>query len=163
MCIKLIVAVGNKNVIGHQNTMPWGRLPRDLRYFKEQTMGHPVVMGRKTYESIKGELPGRDMFVLTHHSHYSAPHATLLFDSRSVLHIAERKTVFVIGGEEIYNTFFPHARAIYLTHIHGNFHGDKFFPTMNPGAWQPIWEEAHPSDEKNRYAMTFKRFIAKNR
>lgn len=134
--ISAIVALGsNNNVIGKDGDLPWPRIKADMAWFKEKTMDHPVIMGRKTWESIPPKfrpLPGRTNFVLTKDVTFEAPGAHVCSSLESALHAAEQmpggEEIFVIGGGKLYTEVLPLADLLYLTTVHGVFPGDTFFP-----------------------------------
>ena len=129
MIISLIVAIGKNNVIGDKNTIPW-KLPADIRYFKEKTMGKPVVMGRKTFESIGKPLPGRENIIITRDPDYKAEGCTVVHSVDEAVKAAEgSEELMVIGGAQIYKEFFPIANKLYITNIDKEFEGDTYFPS----------------------------------
>ena len=158
MSISLIAAMDEGRVIGAGGKIPW-HLPADLRHFKELTTGHPVIMGRKTFESLgKKPLPGRANILLTRDAEYNAPGCTVATSLHDALRAAENGAmgetgdVFVIGGEEIYRLALPYARRIYLTEVHGAFEGDAHFPEFGAGdggEWQLVRTEPHSKDDAN--------------
>jgi dihydrofolate reductase len=160
MIISLIVAMDEDGVIGKDNGLPW-RLPADLAWFKRQTLGKPVVMGRKTFEAIGKALPGRKNIVLTREPAWSAPGATVVHDIDTALaaaaddHGSRAPEVMVIGGAAVYRLLLPHAHRIYRTRVHGRFAGDTRFPPIDPRDWLEIAQERREADEKNAHAMTF--------
>lgn len=155
MILSMIVAMGRNRVIGSEGSMPW-RLPRDLKYFKETTMGKPVVMGRKTYESIGRPLPGRRTIVMTRKQGYEAPGCTVVHSiEEALLATCEAREVMIAGGADVYRQFLPLTHRIYLTCIDANFDGDATFPELSEGAWQTVWEEAHQADARNPYNFRF--------
>ncbi len=165
--ISMIVAVARGGVIGFKNSMPWGRLPEDLKRFKRLTDEKAVVMGRKTYESIFAELgkplPNRLNIVLTKNIEFTAPGCSMVNSREAALRTARiaGKDIVVIGGEGVYRQFLPIAHIIYLTEIDGEFRGDKFFPPLDMKKWLMIgWEKKLP-DEKHRWSITFKIFKRK--
>lgn len=126
--ISLIVAHDQQLVIGYNNQMPW-HLPGDLRYFKEQTMGKPVVMGRKTFESIGRPLPGRRNIVITRNSSYSVEGIETVHSLEEALSlVGDVPEVMIIGGEEIFRLAMPLANRLYITQINHTFVGDTYFP-----------------------------------
>lgn len=138
--ISLIAAVAANNVIGEGNAMPW-HLPEDFRHFKSVTMGKPVLMGRKTYESIGKALPGRPNIVITRNPGWSAPGVTTANSLEDALKQAENMgaaEAMVIGGAQIYATALPFATSVYLTHIHKVYNGDAVFPALPSGAWREV-------------------------
>jgi dihydrofolate reductase len=154
--ISLIVAHANHRIIGKDNTMPW-HLPADLAYFKQVTMGKPVVMGRKTFESIGRALPGRHNVVITRDPNYSADHITVvnsLQNALDVLHNAEE--IMVIGGGSIYQAALPLADKLYITKILADIAGDTQFPVYDEtNDWQLVAEKKYSADEKNSYDLVF--------
>lgn len=132
MTISLIAAVANNNVIGYKGKMPWGSIPKDLKRFKDITIGKPCIMGRKTYKSIGGYLPRRANIIMSHESYDmdKAVEAALLACCR--LHTDE---IMIIGGAEIFKQFLPIADAIYLTRIYMDVEGDTYFPSINEDEW----------------------------
>jgi dihydrofolate reductase len=154
--VSLIVAIAQNGVIGHANGLPW-RLPEDLRRFKASTLGKPILMGRKTFESIGRPLPGRLSIVLTRDAHWSAPGAQVVHDVEQALTAAgDAPELMVIGGAEIYRLVMPLARRIYLTQVHADVPGDTFFPALDPTEWFDLEREAQAADERHAYALTFK-------
>ena len=155
MRLSLIVAVGTSGVIGNDGRLPW-RLPSDLAHFKKTTMGHPVVMGRKTFESIGKPLPGRRNIVLSRSVAQFPPGIEGVSSPEEVLELcAGDEEVFVIGGAEIYRHFIGCADRIYLTEVEGDFPGDTFFDALDPEVWNEISRIEQPADEKNHYRHTF--------
>ncbi|MGX2028634.1 MULTISPECIES: dihydrofolate reductase [Methylocaldum] len=137
MKISLIVAMGENRVIGVDNRMPW-HLSADLKRFKQITMGKPLVMGRRTHESIGRPLPGRKNIVLTSDRAYVAPGCVVVHTLRDALGEADADEVMVIGGSSLYETLLPKADRLYLTLIHREFVGDTFFPEFEWKEWSEI-------------------------
>ncbi len=142
MRISMIVAMAENRVIGLSGSMPW-HIPEDLRYFKEKTQGHPVIMGRKTYQSIGAALPGRANIVVTRNRDFAAPDADVVHDlaaalekARAIAEIDGGEEVFIIGGAEIYAQAIAEASRLYLTEVHDAPTGDVFFPELAEGDWQ---------------------------
>ena len=132
--VELIVARADNNVIGHEGRLPW-HLPEDLRQFKITTMGAPMIMGRKTFQSLPGLLPGREHIVLTHDQGWKARGAKVAHSREEALALAAGDRVSVIGGAEIYALFLPIAERIHLTEVHVAPEGDTFFPQLNSRDW----------------------------
>ena len=155
MRLSIIAAMSANRVIGSHNDLPW-RLPADLKRFKSLTMGHHLIMGRKTFESIGQPLPGRTTVVITHQTGY-APEGVLVAHSveQALQMAAGDDEVFVAGGAQIYQLLFPRADRLYLTSIHEEFEGDTDFPEFEESDWQLNSEEKHEPDEKNLYPYTF--------
>jgi dihydrofolate reductase len=154
MTISLIAAVANNNVIGKDNQLIW-HLPADLKHFKTITMGHTVVMGRKTYESMMKPLPGRTNVVITRQQNYHPEGVIIKPSLEDALKDLKVEEVFIIGGGEIFKQAMALANKIYLTQIHADFDGDAFFPEINPNEWIKTEEENHLKDEKNPYDYTY--------
>jgi dihydrofolate reductase len=162
MDIALIVAMSQNGIIGLNNQLPW-RLPEDLRYFKKTTMGKPVIMGRKTFDSIGKALPGRTNIVITTQQNIQLPDGVRLAHSMSeAMKIAESvgikdgvNEVMVIGGEQIYALFMPKAARIYLTKVHADVNGDAYFSSFNENDWQLISEDNLKASENNPYDYSF--------
>ena len=143
----LIVAVAANGVIGADGRLPW-HIPADLKRFKALTMGKPMVMGRKTFESLPGLLPGRRHIVLTRDTGWSAPGADVVHDLDAALALAGSGAVAVIGGAEIFALALPRARRIELTEVHADSAGDTHMPPRGQG-WRETFREAHaPSGER---------------
>lgn len=155
MKISLIVAVSENGVIGDLGKMPW-KLSGDLKHFKELTIGKPVIMGRKTFESLGEPLPDRKNIILTRDAKYDALGCETAHDAKEAIKKAgNADEVMIIGGEETYRQFMPLADTLYLTRVHANLKGDAFFPEFPKDEWEVIDEERHGADEKNSYPYTF--------
>ncbi len=156
MRVSLIVATAGSGVIGRGGRLPW-HLPADLKRFKELTMGHAIVMGRKTFESIGRCLPGRTTIVLSRTPGFAAKGAVVAgsFDD-AMRYAADDDEVFIIGGAEIYRLALPHAARLYVTVVHTDVEGDTFFPDVDWDQWQLVEEERHTADEKNPSDFTFR-------
>jgi dihydrofolate reductase len=155
--VTLIVAMTDDGVIGIDGQLPW-RLPEDLRRFKAATLGKPVVMGRKTFESIGRPLPQRHNIVLTRQVGFSArdPAVTVVSTLEAALQAAgDVPEVMIIGGAEIYQLALPLAQRIILTRVHANVQGDTHFSPLDPKAWRVASSETYAADEKHAYSMTF--------
>ena len=158
MTLSLIVAVSENGVIGRSGDLPW-RLSADLRRFKRLTMGHAILMGRKTYESIGRPLPGRTSVIMTRDASYTASGCRIVSSLEQALAIgADGDELFVIGGQQIYALALPHADRLYWTQVHSVVEGDTFFPEMDWSAWQLIEDERHSADEKNEFDYSFRRY-----
>jgi dihydrofolate reductase len=155
--ITLIAAVAKNRVIGRDNKLPW-RLPADLAFFKKTTMGHPVVMGRKTFESIGKPLPGRTNIVLTRQPDYEAAGCVVVRSIEEVLERFGDADLFVIGGREIYELFLPYAHRLLITMLDHEFEGDAFFPEIDPAVWKETARVPGVTDEKNPYSYSFVTF-----
>lgn len=142
--ITLIAARARNGVIGRNNRMPW-KIPGEQAYFKRMTMGHPIVMGRKTWESIGRPLPGRRNVVVTRNREYSAPGAEAVGSLAEALAlIGAVDHVFIIGGAELYAAALPHAGRVLLTEIDADFDGDTLLPPLDRAQWRETSRESHP-------------------
>lgn len=153
--VSLLVAMVKNRVIGNNNTLPW-HLPADLKRFKALTMGHHIVMGRKTYESIGKPLPGRTSVVVTRNAHFAQPGVVVAHSLETAISACGNdEEIFVIGGAEIYRQAIAFADRIYLTEIDADITGDAHFPEFDPGLWQETGRVNHAPDEKNLYPYHF--------
>ncbi len=152
--INLIVAADEKNGIGKDNQLPW-HLPADLKHFKALTTGYPVIMGRKTYDSIGKPLPGRQNIVITRDRDLLIEGATMAYSITDALEKALGNEVFVIGGANIFEQVMDEAGTLYFTRIHHTFPADAWLPAIDPETWQEEEAERFEPDEKNRYAYSF--------
>jgi dihydrofolate reductase len=153
--VSLIVAMAQNGVIGRDNGLPW-RLPQDLKRFKAFTLGKPILMGRKTFESIGRPLPGRLNLVLTRDRSFGADGVTVVHSVEAALtHAGASDELVAIGGAEIYRLVLPFARRIYLTHVHADVPGDTFFPDFDPSQWDDVECRMHPADDEHAYPLTF--------
>ena len=150
-CLVLIAAIASNGVIGVNNTLPW-RLPDDLKRFKALTLGHPVIMGRKTWESLGRALPGRHNIVITRNAGFVAPGATVAHSMDAALAACgDAGIAFVIGGAEIYAQALPLAHRLELTEIHAGIEGDAHFPPFDRGAWCETARERRRADDDPEY------------
>lgn len=159
LCMKLslIVAASENNVIGRGNALPW-RLPDDLAFFRRTTEGHPVILGRKNYESIGRPLPNRRNIVISRKPGLAIAGCDVAGSFEEALALArseETDEVFVIGGGEIYRQALPMADYIYLTRVHAEIEGDVVFPELAPEEWREVHREGHPADDRHAYPFTF--------
>lgn len=157
MIISLIVAAAQNNAIGKEGLMPW-HLPNDLRHFKNITWGMPVVMGRKTFESLGKPLAGRKNIVITRQAGWKAPGVVVvksIEDALFVVKEADVKEAMVIGGGEIYKSVFDRAKRIYLTRVEASPDADTFFPVIDPQQWYLMSQKNHEADEKNAFNYSF--------
>lgn len=160
--IVLVAALDECRVIGREGGLPW-HLPADLRHFKKTTMGHPLVMGRKTYESLGGGLPGRDNIVLTGQTDVDYSDAVVVhsldeaFDRVDELDTEE---AMVIGGESIFRQTLPRADRMVLTLVAGRHDGDTYFPDFDGDEWEIVDADTHPADDENESGMVFLRLRA---
>jgi len=155
MNISIVVAISENNAIGKNNQLLW-HLPADLKHFKEITTGHPILMGRKTYDSIGRPLPNRRNIVITRQQELVIPGVEIVNSIAEAISLcAQEKEVFIIGGAEIYKSAIAFTNRIYLTIVHQHYEADAFFPALVLDEWQEIHQEYHPADEKNSVAYTF--------
>lgn len=158
MILSLVAAVANNNVIGSENRLIW-HMPADLKHFKELTMGHTLIMGRKTFESIGGPLRGRKTIVVTGRKDYKAEGECHVVPSlrEAIRAVKGEKEVFVAGGGEVYKQTIGlyHTRRMYITRIYATFEGDAFFPDIDMDRWELIRFEEHEADDRNKYPYAF--------
>jgi dihydrofolate reductase len=155
--VSLIAAVAENGVIGNAGDLVW-RLPADMRFFRQTTTGHHVVMGRKTWESIGKPLRDRTNVIITRKMDFDAPGCVVVHSLEEALSIARaagETEAFVIGGSEIYAMALPIADRLYLTRIHESFDGDTVFPDIDAAHWVEANREEHEPDEKNAYRYAF--------
>ena len=153
--ISFIWGQDRNRLIGCNNSLPW-RLPADMAWFKKSTMGKPILMGRKTYESIGRPLPGRTNLILSRQTDFLIDGCTVvhsLDDAKSAVPDADE--VMVMGGAEIYALLFNQAERLYITEIDAEFEGDAWFPEFNRSQWKETFRESHQPDEKNAYPYAF--------
>ena len=155
MKLSIIVAMAGNRVIGRDNRLPW-HLPADLKHFRQLTTGKPILMGRKTWESIGRPLPERTNIVITRDEDYTAPGCLVVHSLEAALRAAgHHSEVMVIGGAELYHQALPLAERIYLTQVHGTFEGDTFFPELDEDGWSELEHSDYEPDEKNSHAYSF--------
>jgi dihydrofolate reductase len=150
--ISYIVAMDKNHVIGRNNELPW-HLPADLAYFKKMTMGKPIIMGRKTHESIGRALPGRENIIVTRNKDYQSEGCKVVHSIDEIKQL-EKETdqeLSVIGGAELFKELFSVTDRLYITHIYHEFEGDTFFPDINWENWEVVEREMGVKDEKNPY------------
>ncbi len=150
--LSIIVAVADNRVIGFNNTLPW-HLPDDLKRFKALTMGHHIIMGRKTYESLGRLLPGRTTVIVTRNPHYTVDGAVVVNSLEDALEASQNDSeVFLIGGAELYTLGLSFADRLYITEIHAEYAGDAFFPTIDYSSWHETSREQHTSGNNISYS-----------
>lgn len=154
--IDFLLAMDKNRLIGKDNDLPW-HLPADLKYFKKTTMGHPVVMGRKTFESIGKPLPGRKNIVLTRDRAYHPEHVDVFHSVEALLTggAARNEECFVIGGAQVFKALFPYADRLYITRIDAEFEGNVYFEGFDEKKWRLVSEKKGTVDEKNRFPHAF--------
>lgn len=154
-CISLIVAMARNRVIGAKNALPW-HLPSDLKHFKVLTMGHHIVMGRKTYESIGRPLPGRTSVVVTRNADYAPPGVITVNSLEAAISACGNDSeIFVIGGAQLYRQAIALADRIYLTEIDADISGDAYFTELDGKQWLETERASHIQDENNPYSYHF--------
>jgi dihydrofolate reductase len=143
--VVFVVARADNGVIGRDGTLPW-HIPADLQHFKRLTMGTPMIMGRKTFDSLPGLLPGRRHIVLTRDSDWRRPGAEVVHSPEEALAVADSERVSIAGGAEVFELFMPHATAIELTEVHLDAEGDTIMAAPDPESWREVSREDHPAD-----------------
>lgn len=158
MNVSIIAAVATNYAIGNNNDLLW-HLPNDLKFFKQKTLGHHIIMGRNTFESIGGgkPLPKRTSIIITRNAHYSAPCGCLVVHSmQEALELCKHEQeVFICGGAQIYSQSLDIATTMYITHVHNNFNADTFFPKWDENIWLQHSQEDHYADDKHAYNYSF--------
>ena len=152
-----MVARSDNRVIGKDNDLVW-HMPADLKYFKQTTMGHYAIMGRKTYESVDKPLPGRTNVIITRQPDYHRENCLVVHSVEEAFALGEengQEEVFILGGSQIYELTMRLADRIYLTEIKAEFEGDSYFPEIDPAQWKEVKREEHAPDEKNPYPYAF--------
>jgi len=153
--ISLIWGMDKHRLIGRDNALPWS-LPADMQWFRKQTMGKPILMGRKTYASIGRPLPGRLNLVLSRQDEPAIEGCTRVTSLDAARDAAgDAQELMVMGGAEVYQQLIPKATRLYITHIDASFEGDAWFPELNMSAWTRVFHEPHAADERNPYPYTF--------
>jgi dihydrofolate reductase len=153
--LSLIAAMAENRVIGRDNQLPW-RLPADLQHFKRLTLGKPIVMGRKTWESLPGLLPERPHIVITANPDYQAKDCIVVNSIDQALEAAgDVEEIMIVGGAAFYRQMLPMADHLYLTIVHAKVDGDAFFPDYDESQWQERERDAHHADERNPFDYTF--------
>ena len=156
MRITLVAAVAKNGVIGRDGDLPW-RLPDDLKAFKRLTLGKPVVMGRKTWESIGRPLPERHNVIMTRSQDFEAPGASVVRSADEALELlADEDEIMIIGGGAIYRQLLDRTDRIYLTEVDAEVAGDVTFPALDPAEWVEVSCEQHAADERHEYAFTLR-------
>ncbi|MFL2604613.1 MAG: dihydrofolate reductase [Flavobacteriaceae bacterium] len=153
--ITLIAAASENNVLGKDNRLIW-HISDDLKRFKKLTLGHSIIMGRKTFESMPKALPNRNNIVLTRNNNYRAKNVTVAHDLKEAIELTgEDSNPYIIGGGEIYNLFLPIANRIELTRVHDIFDGDAFFPEIDLNKWKLFYTEKHFSTQDITYNYSY--------
>ena len=158
MTIALVVAAARNGVIGRDGQMPW-RLSSDLKRFKSITMGRPIIMGRKTWESIGRPLPGRENIVISRQANFDAPGAIVVQSLAEAIERARGKAgegdIFIVGGGQIYGEAMPMADTLHVTHVETEAKGDAFFPTIVEDTWEATHEERIPAGDKDDFSTRY--------
>jgi len=156
MKISMIAAMTEERVIGIKNTLPW-KLPNDMKWFRENTMGKPIIMGRKTFESFGAKaLPGRTNIIITRDKNYQAEGGIVVHSIDEALTAAgDVEEVMIIGGASFYEQMLQKADRLYLTFVHASLKGDAWFPEINNNDWNKVEKINHKKDDKNQYPHTF--------
>ena len=158
MAISIIVAISQNGIIGREMDLPW-HISADLKRFKALTMGHHIVMGRKTYESIGRLLPGRTTVIITRQSDYQIPGAIVVNSVEQALAVAaDDHETFIVGGSQIYNLALPQADTLYITRVHADVDGDTRLDAINWSAWECKSSARHSADEKNDHEYSFETY-----
>jgi dihydrofolate reductase len=155
--LSIIVAASENNVIGVNNHLPW-HLPVDMKYFKDTTMGKPIVMGRKSFEELGKVLPGRPNIMITRQENYSAPNLYIVPSLEAGIEKAKTfgtAEVFITGGGEIFKMAIKIVDRLYMTRVHAEVSGDTYFPEFDEREWDLVKNDRHEIDEKHKYALTF--------
>jgi dihydrofolate reductase len=158
MIIAAIVAADLNNAIGKNNQLLW-HLPADLKFFKTTTMGCPIIMGRKTYESIGRLLPGRKNMIITRSMNFKLEGAEVYNSLDAAIEICKEEKVFIIGGAEIYRLAMPLLTELYVTKVKHQFDADTYFPEIKANQFELVWEECHEADEKNKFDYCFQKWL----
>ena len=155
--ITLVAAMTEDRVIGRDNALPW-HLPSDLKHFKRVTLGKPVIMGRRTWESVGAPLPGRRTIVVSRQPDYRATGAEVVPSLDAALRlVAGESEACIVGGAALYEEALPRAHRMELTHIHARgVDGDTYFPAWDPAEWTVVASEDHPADARHAWPMTFR-------
>jgi dihydrofolate reductase len=163
MLISLVAAVDQKGGIGRDNRLPW-HLSDDLKNFRRLTMGHHVLMGRKTYQSSQGKMPGRKLIVLTRSADFQVADAQIVSSLDAGIQLAQaagETELFVIGGAQVFAQALPIAQRLYYTEVHADANADVFFPTFDRAQWKEISRQDFPVGPKNDFPFTIISFERK--
>jgi len=156
MKVSLIVAAAANNVIGADGGLPW-HLPNDFKYFKRITMGKPIVMGRRTWQSIGRPLPGRQNIVLTRDANFEAPGVTVVNSADAAIAAAgDADELMIIGGGQVYAEFLDTTERVYLTRVATRVAGDTVFPELDGSVWRLVSTEAHAADDRHAFDYEFR-------
>lgn len=161
MTISQVVAISENRAIGKDNKLIW-HLPADLKHYKNVTMGHHMIMGRRTYESIGRPLPGRVTVIVTRDKNYKAEGCVVVHSITEAIEVARRagdNEACIVGGAEIFNQAMDITDKIYLTIVHETFEADTFYPELDPVKWKLVKKEDHAPDEKNKHSYSFCEYV----
>lgn len=161
MIISLIAAMDRNRLIGRDNGLPW-HLPDDFKHFKAVTLGKPVIMGRKTFESIGKPLPGRKNIIVSRSGFQAEGIVVVNSLDQALAETADAKEVMVIGGANLYEQMINRADRMYLTHVDGQFEGDAWFPAFSLDEWEMVSSECFQADERNNYSFTITEYERKH-
>lgn len=157
--LSIISAMDNNRLIGNNNALPW-HLPADLAFFKKTTLNKPILMGRKTYESIGRPLPGRRNIIISRDPAYHQDGCETVASIDEALRLVEDQAeAMLIGGASLYSQTLQRAQTLYITEIHEQFEGDAWFPEIDKTRWKECWREHHEADEVNKYAYSFVKYV----
>lgn len=160
--LHLIVAHARNGVIGKENKLPW-YLPEDLKNFKRTTLGKPVIMGRKTWESLGRPLPGRRNIVITRQKDYAAEGATVVSDLQAAIEaVADAPVAFIMGGAQVYKEALPQVEVAHITYLNADFEGDAYFEPLNPNEWTLTEEESFPATDAHPFSYSFRIYSRKH-
>lgn len=166
MIISQIVAAGRRNEIGKENALLW-HLPNDMKFFKNTTWAMPVIMGRKTFESLGGKpLKGRANIILTRNHGWTNPEISIVHSVEDAIREAEKYSVnecFVIGGAEIYRLFLPYSHRVYLTRVQAEFDADSYYPVLKEDEWELVSKVEFDKDEKHPWPYSFEKWEKKQK
>jgi len=155
MRLSIIVAMDEQGIIGTGGALPW-HISADLKNVKRTTMGKPIIMGRKTHESIGRTLPGRENIILSRDQGFRSPGCTIFHDLDTALeYCRDRDETFIMGGADLFQLTIGRVARIYLTEVHARVDGDTYFPQFNRREWRELSREDHPADDKNEYPYSF--------
>lgn len=160
--LHLIVAHARNGVIGKENKLPW-YLPEDLKNFKRTTLGKPVIMGRKTWESLGRPLPGRRNIVITRQKDYVAEGAMVVSDLQAAIEaVADAPVAFIMGGAQVYKEALPQVEVAHITYLNADFEGDAYFEPLNPNEWTLTEEESFPATDAHPFSYSFRIYSRKH-
>lgn len=159
MILSLIAAIGKNNELGKNNQLLW-KLPADMKHFRTTTSGHPVIMGRKTFESLGRPLPNRRNIVITRDKNYQSDSVDVVYSLEEALSLLDNTSgeAFIIGGGQIYTESIVKADKLYITHVDATLDADTFFPTID-SSWKKVSEEKHEKDTENEYSFILTEYI----